>query len=55
MDGMLGRLWMNLIGRIGGPLTFRLVLQTDDSRRSCASRRVEGCSARTEMTSSSGM
>jgi len=23
MDGMLGRLWMNLIGRIGGPLTFR--------------------------------
>jgi hypothetical protein len=27
MDGMLGRLWVNLIGRIGGPLTFRLVLQ----------------------------
>jgi hypothetical protein len=24
---MLGRLWANLIGRIGGPLTFRLVLQ----------------------------
>jgi hypothetical protein len=24
---MLGRLWVNLIGRIGGPLTFRLVLQ----------------------------
>jgi hypothetical protein len=24
---ILGRLWANLIGRIGGPLTFRLVLQ----------------------------
>jgi hypothetical protein len=24
---MLGRIWANLIGRIGGPLTFRLVLQ----------------------------
>lgn len=24
---MLGRLWVNLIGRTGGPLTFRLVLQ----------------------------
>jgi len=24
---MLSRLWVNLIGRIGGPLTFRLVLQ----------------------------
>lgn len=27
MDGMLDRLWVNLIGRVGGPLTFRLVLQ----------------------------
>jgi hypothetical protein len=27
MDGMLGRLWVNLIGRIDGPLTLRLVLQ----------------------------
>jgi hypothetical protein len=24
---MLSRLWVNLVGRIGGPLTFRLVLQ----------------------------
>ncbi len=24
---MLGRVWVNLIGRIGGPLTFRLVVQ----------------------------
>jgi hypothetical protein len=24
---ILSRLWVNLIGRIGGPLTFRLVLQ----------------------------
>ena len=24
---MLNRLWLNLVGRIGGPLTFRLVLQ----------------------------
>jgi hypothetical protein len=27
MDGMLGRLWVNLIGRIGGPLSLRIVLQ----------------------------
>ena len=27
MDVILDRLWMNLIGRIGGSLTFRLVLQ----------------------------
>jgi hypothetical protein len=27
LDVLLDRLWMNLIGRIGGSLTFRLVLQ----------------------------
>jgi len=27
LEATLSRLWTNLIGRIGGPLTFRLVLQ----------------------------
>ncbi len=27
MDDLLARLWENLGGRIGGPLTFRLILQ----------------------------
>lgn len=27
MEDMLGRVWENLGGRIGGPLTFRLILQ----------------------------
>jgi hypothetical protein len=27
MENMFDRLWVNLIGRIGGPMTFRLVLQ----------------------------
>ena len=27
MDETLARIWENLLGRIGGPLTFRLILQ----------------------------
>jgi hypothetical protein len=27
MDDILGRIWENLGGRVGGPMTFRLVLQ----------------------------
>lgn len=27
MEEMFARLWTNLIGRIGGPLTFRLIVQ----------------------------
>ena len=27
MDDLLARVWENLVGRVGGPMTFRLILQ----------------------------
>ena len=27
MDDIIGRIWENLGGRVGGPMTFRLILQ----------------------------
>ena len=40
METIFARIWENLIGRIGGPLSFRLIHPADGRRLVCASRRV---------------
>ena len=41
MENIFARMWENLIGRMGGPLTFRLIHTADGRSLLCGSRRLD--------------